>query len=199
MTSQPSLDDFLSGVEPDFDAEPVAPADEVTVQRWLYRLARLNDEADKVRIRAKLERETVDLWERDTLAPLLKQQTWLEAALAAFHRAVHARERSEGRQRLTATIKFPTGRLKSKAVHGGVEWVWENDGAETLAWAVANGRTDLYHDKPVLLKVDTKNTLKPLPGSEGQLVEVVDPNTGEKVPGVHCEVVERTYRIELER
>jgi phage host-nuclease inhibitor protein Gam len=168
------LDRLLSGDDPDFDAQPSAPDDEVHADRWLRKLRRIEERAQRVRDVAQAERELIDEYERAELAKVDHDRAWLTESLRQYHRA-----------RLTddpkaKTIRLPNGTLKARAQQP----LWEYDESQFIAWALDN-RAELV--RQIVQERPDKTAVRDQV-SDGHLaiagVSLVEADTGEPIPGV---------------
>jgi hypothetical protein len=188
-----SLDEFLSGDEPDYTTEPAAPVDMDQAERWLRHYRRLQTEADRALEVANAERARIDLWLSVELDRIGRQQAWFEQGLTQMHAAV---------LRVTPkakTLRLPSGTLKARAQQP--EWSIDDEPA-FLTWAREH-RPELVNQpvpppaKPA--KADAKKVLELTEpkARAGERVAVRDPQSGEVVPGVTVLIRGEAFSIDL--
>lgn len=178
----------MCGDTPDWDTEPVPPESLAHADRMLARLARIEraNEADRHIYQARLD--DLDGWLDRRQAVTDQQRTWLSDALAQFHRALIARDPK------AKTLDFPSGVLKSR--HQQPEW--EIDGPVFVAWAAANRPELVSHPPAPVARPDVTAAKKALliadPAAQpGVVVDAVNPETSEIVPGVRVTMRPRTF------
>lgn len=178
------LAEAIAGDAPDFDADPIPAETEEQANRYLFRIGRLDLEADEIRALAAAERERIDLWEAHRLEAIAKQRSWLTAActsmLAAVRRLTNDKVKS---------LSLPNGEIVST----GQQPAWTyTDEAEFVSWAVDHLDDDCIRrpeaPPPAPDKATVKKRLMVPDGKPGDTVvpKWVDPETQEliDVPGV---------------
>jgi hypothetical protein len=187
-----SLEDALTAdVDPDFDTAPAPPSDTARANSMLRHVDRLHRRRLDVLMLAEAETERVDLWLSGELAKIDGQVAWFEQALAAWHEAVLRDDPK------AVTISLPAGRHIARTQQPE----WEIDDSEFLVWAAAHHPVLINPGapKPAVPSVDraaVKKMLMVPVAQPGDRVQVVDPESGEMVPGVTVTVRPRKYSIE---
>jgi hypothetical protein len=121
VTTDPydELDDFLAGPEPDWDSEPEPPPDANRAEAMLIRLRRLRAERQRSRDAAETRIRQAVEWQAERESVYLKQEEWLQAALARWHAAVLSLDPNR------KTIILPSGELTSRM--GQPHWNIDGD------------------------------------------------------------------------
>lgn len=187
------LEQFLAGDEPDFDADPTPPVDLDQAERWLRHVRRLTAELTQVVEVANAQRARIDLWESVETERLERRIAWFEQGLAAMHAAV-LRDNPKGPK----TLRLPSGQLKAR----GQQPEWEFDGPLFVAWAQRSRPALVNTPPPPAAKPDKAEAkarlrVKDPDAKPGDTVEVIDPLTGEVVPGVTVTIRGDKHWIEL--
>lgn len=190
------LDEFLAGPEPDFDTEPTAPVDMDQAERFLRHWRRLQADADRATEVANTQRARIDLWLSAELDRVGRQQRWFEQSLFGLHSAIlRATPKAK-------TLHLPSGSLRARAQQP--EWAYDDEEA-FVAWAVEH-RPELAPDpvppplparKPAKAEAKKRLTLADPKARPGMSVGVIDPDSGEVVPGLHVVIRGDTHWIEL--
>lgn len=175
-----SLDEALNGSD---DEEVVAPETREHVDRLLGRLARL---------RAARQRDVGDADVR-----IRQVREWLDARCAVHDNAAqhiealltHWHEMVLSLDDRAKTVSLPNGTLKSRAHAQAIKI---DDPAVFIEWATTNAPTllrEVTRTEPDRAAV--KDSL------QVGVVGVVNPSTGEVVPGVRVEPAGRTFSVEV--
>lgn len=144
--------------------------------RVMWRIGQLHQQRAGIKRTANVERAAIDVWEAAETGRIDKALAFLGSLAARYHQRLLAKDK---RRR---TVNLPTGTLKVRKSRD--TWAY-HDEAQFLAWA-AEHRPELVRTKTEPEKADAKKALrlavdKPQPGDE---VNVIDPKTGEVVPGL---------------
>jgi len=184
------LEEFLSGPEPDYDQEPVAPLGADDADRHLRHLRRLRRQLDAATETANEQRARIDLWLSVQKATIDKAIDYHEACLTAYHRAVIARDPK------AKTIRLPNGVLASRSQQPEVTYT---DEAAFLAWAQAHAPHLVRQPEPPAPAPDKVAARKALAlrTFADDTTAVVFSETGETVPGVSIVERDRTYTAEV--
>ena len=175
-----SLAEALDGLD---DDEIVAPESREHVDRLLGRLARVRAARARDTHDAEVRRAQVDAWLDARCAIHDNQTTHIEQVLAAWHTAVLEIDPK------AKSVSLPGGTLKSRSYGPTVK---VTDEAVFVAWA-----TDAA---PMLVRTKTvrsadRTAIKDALAVTGD--SVVDPTTGEAVPGVTGIPAGRTFSVVL--
>lgn len=181
----------------DDDTEVTIGADDLDqADRWLRGMRAVMRRRDRFLTVANRRRAELDARVAEVVGPMDDSIARLELALAQFHAAVLTRDP------LATTVKLPHGELSTRGA--GVDWVVEDEEAF---------RTWLKNNRPALLVAQEapeaqldRNGMKaafaegavisPKKGGQRPLDDegkVVDPKTGEVVPGLKIVAKERKY------
>jgi phage host-nuclease inhibitor protein Gam len=178
------LDVFLDGD----DCDPIeAPENLEQVDRLMGRLARIQGEKSEFEAYAKQRALQIGEWLAGRTAVLDNEIERMKALIGAHHEAVLAADSSK------KTISLPNGTSKSRATPERVE-IAEGADADVLGWCQRH-RPDLVR-KTVREAPDRKAIAEELRVAEtGAGVVVVDPSTGEPVPGLVVRPAGRTFAV----
>lgn len=136
------------------------------------------------------ERDRLDAREQEVTGPLADWAARLESSLAQYLAWKREDEERSGRKP-SASVKLPHGTIRSGA--GRVAVVIEDE--DVLAdWLVEN-RPDLVN---VVRTIDRRGLVKLVAGEveAGHLVPLMDPDTGEKIPGVRARRGDRWVKVD---
>lgn len=158
-----ALADYLSdGLDDAYellaDQQPAAfeVTNQVTANRLLRRLARVEARATEAHELAAAEVQKVNAWLEEVTAPLMREREWLVRALEGYAR--RSFEEDPSRQ----TFKLPNGTLSLRKATPGVE---VHDVEAFRAWAEANADELLQEQKPAPPrapdKVKARQALRP--------------------------------------
>ena len=173
LIGQPELDD----VE---DLDETAP-DSMEAADWqvrkLARLRRLMAENEAI---ANAEIQRIKVWLADENAKLERQAGFYEGNLELFHQALLEKDPKR------KSIALPAGTLKARKHPDRLDVV---DVDEFTAWAL--------EERPEFVRIKhepNKTEMKRLLGVDGE--RVVDPTSGEPVPGVVCVAGEISFTVD---
>jgi len=153
------------------------PADAEAADFMLRRLARRFKLIDEAHAAAERVIERTRHWEHETTAGLRREAVQIQEALRQYHQALLAKEPKR------TSVSLPAGTLKSKQNPDKVEVVDTN---AFVAWAL--------EEQPALLKHEPRKSLiKQTLRVNGSAL--VDPTTGEKVPGLVAVAGERSFWV----
>jgi hypothetical protein len=177
----PELDALVDRVENDpesIDADAWLIHDLDRADRTLRRLAQMDADMADVEALYRHRSNELGLWREAARRRDERVRAFLVARLEAFHRArlaVNPR---------ALTVHLPAGDLKSTA--GQDAWTYTDEDA-FVAWAQANGRSDLLRET---VAPDRNAVKKAFTVKDGKAVT----EDGEVVPGVAVEDVDRTFK-----
>ena len=172
-TEYDDMTDDLTGPDPDWEAEPEAPAGDENVDRTLRRLARIRREANAARIVHDAEILRVTDRRDARLEVFERQERWLLDALEMFHRAIL----TDGGAK---TLHLPSGTLRAATQQPAFTY----DDETLIPWARENA-PDLIDETIVrkIPKAGLKERLVVPALDEGESAPAVT-GDGEIVPGV---------------
>lgn len=183
------VDLITDDINPD---DPPHTPERDAAERYAYSLRRtLERLAEHDAARDRLIQH-IDVRHDAITAPLIAKAEWLRSSLRLYHAARLADDPSE------KTVKLHAADLVSRAEQP--EWVYDDEGA-FLAWA-EDEHPELVNNPPppakTPKKADVKQALKPeSAGEPGQVVKVLDPKTGEVVPGLSVKLPGRAYEVKV--
>lgn len=182
-----ALDDFLTEHidVPDDDEERARfRVDGPSTAEWaLRKLRQALDAQEQARAVAADEIARIQEWRDREVGVRQRDVDFFQGLLADYHRAVLA-ENPESK-----TIRLPAGQLRARKMPDTVD---VKDLDALTEWARANERDELLR-----VKVEAnKAVIKKLPVSDGR---VVDPETGEAIPGVTVETGDVRFTAEVAR
>lgn len=192
-----SDDDLELDFPEDDDTEVVIGADDLDqADRWLRGMRAVMRRRDRFLEVANRRRAELDARVAEVVGPMDATIARLELALAQFHAAVLARDPN------ATTVKLPHGELTTRGA--GVDWVIEDEEA-FRTWLKVNRPALLIPQEPPQAQLD-RNGMKtelaegavvsPKKGGQRPLDDegrVVDPKTGEVVPGLKIVAKERKF------
>jgi phage host-nuclease inhibitor protein Gam len=185
-TEHEALEEYLAGPEP----TAVTPdLDEEQVDRELGRLAGLRRQADDAREVAEARTASINAWLEDRLETLAARATTIEQRLELYHRARLEKDPK------ALTVSLPSGTLVSKAQEP--EWLVTDEKA-LIEWADEHA-PDVVRRKPAPdAEVDRNNMKRELVKRQGRKIVArgIDPNTGEKAPGLEVVARDRSFRAD---
>jgi hypothetical protein len=152
---------------------------------WAFRKRRQHQaELDRLRGLAAAERARIDAWERDATHGTIDRIAWLDGSLEGYYRELHAAD-----PELPKSYRVPGGTIGRRKNPDTLEVACE---AEAVEWLMDNC------PELVRIAVDKAAAKKHLEGvgdaTPGARLPVVEPSTGEIVPGlVHLVGVERVF------
>lgn len=158
--------------------------DEDKAEWGLRKLERIQAEFDEVKRQRDEQLDRIQSWFEECARTILRQQDFFEGLLTEFHR--NELRRNPDRK----TIKLPSGKLSSR--RGQPRW---NVDEETfVTWAEEDPeRAELFiRVTRVVNRVGVKSSLHLR--DDGQ---VVDPGSGELVPGVLVDPAEVNFFVEV--
>jgi hypothetical protein len=182
MTDHDIYGDGDDGLDPDLNATPpiLDPDDPDWMAQATYRLRLINKlECQQADIARVYQQEINRLQDRmdDQIARLEQRIDWHRRPLIQFHQRVLEQDPSR------KTITLPNGRLSSRTSHRPKFAVADND--TFTAWAFVNAPHLLrITTKPAASEIQKAGLLPDGPPSVGAEVKVVNPETGEMVPGL---------------
>lgn len=164
--------------EPDYavDAEPIPPDGLEQANRMLLRVARADRDEQTIRDVAAAQIAQVERWRDAELGRIESRRSWATNALRSFHAAVIAADPTR------KTISLPAGTLKARKAGERIEYT---DTDAFLAWARKHC-PDAIRTKYEPDKTKAKQLLRvpDYTDSADGRASVVDPSTGQVVPGV---------------
>lgn len=179
------LADDLAALPPEADAVPV-PADELAATRLLRAYARVERDLADLNGVFDVEAGRIEARRHDVTAGLRHRRAALIAALSDYHRAVLVDD--PGRK----TMHLPTGDLRSRA---GRPRLVVDDDAVACEWLADAGYDDLVQTTSKVRRADAAKRFVAVE-DDAPLSLVVDPESGEVVPGMHFDPAERSFWIE---
>jgi phage host-nuclease inhibitor protein Gam len=145
----------------------------------LRKLAKTRAAIEEIDEAAVREQERISQWRVTETTKLIRQAQFFEGLLGEFHRLRLSVDPK------AKTVNLPAGKLKSRA---GSD-VWEFDTEKFIEWAATQER--FIRTKVEIDRAGAKKALKPKGG------KVIDPETGEVVPGVDVIPGERKFTVEV--
>lgn len=177
-----SLAEALAADRPELHDPAVRQAWEIdgdNTATWaLRKLAQQRDELDRIDAAADAEIARIKAWQEDAKRPVERAAAFFEGKLISYRRRLEA-----ANPKLPKTYKLPAGDI---AVRAGRPSVKVTDETAFVAWAIDNAPDALSYRPKVSALKDMDRA------DDGHLVE---PETGELVPGVVEVTADPTYSV----
>jgi len=184
----PDLGDWLADAHPEpADTSPGFRVDSDDLATWAFRKRRSHQrELDRLRGLAAAERAKIDAWEADVTAGPTSRIEFFDGALEGYYRHLQQADPD-----LPKSYRVPGGTIGRRKLPDTLEVAGED---EAVAWALTN-RPELTATR--LAKPAAKKALEAIDLADalpGARLELVDPDTGEVVPGlVHVVGADRIF------
>lgn len=169
----------------DLDGERRFVVDDEDKAEWgLRKLERIQAEFDEVKRQRDEQLARIEKWFEERANGILRQQSFFEGLLNEYHRNELRRDPDR------KTIKLPSGRLSSRRGQPR----WNIDEESFMPWAEEDPeRAELFiRITKVVNRAGVKSSLHLR--DDGQ---VVDPGSGELVPGVLVDPAEVNFYVEV--
>jgi len=184
----PDLDEWMADAIPEPPTGDAAfTIDDDAKATWAFRKRRGHAaELDRLRGLASTERAKIDAWEADATSGLVSRLEWFDGMLEGYYRHLQLDDPD-----VPKSYRVPGGTIGRRKLPDTLEVTGED---EAVLWALTN-RPDLTVTR--LAKPAAKKVLEAIDlagASPGARLELVDPDTGEVVPGlVHVVGADRYY------
>lgn len=155
-----------------------------TLNWALRKLAALDRRETEITELAKAELERIENWRKKRLDAVQRSREYLMFLIEEYAR----KQREENPKWKVST---PYGRVSFRRM--APKWHWKDD-LSLVEWLERSGHTDMIRIKKEPEKTMVKNFLAPI---ENGLV--IDPNTGEIVPGVQVEEQPEKLVVEVDK